>query len=190
MQKLVMTLLMVHLSCVLSLAEDVAISVDFYPAGSVSGQGNPVTLSLKGKNYPDSTWYSGSSDARLSEDENFILTVVAINANGSLEDFLSLWKPDEVSRIRKIFEDDTLFRKNQSYYKNVKGTAFLSKVYYGDFTIFIVQHYLANTDSIVKEYPIVKINGKYYLSNKLSDDPVFMYLTDKYAKSLPRKQFK
>ena len=168
-------------------AQDVNISVAFYPNNVASG--TPVTLTLQGKLYSGNSWFDelAKDPGGLTEDEKVIMAVVDANRSGTSVDILKLWSPDERESIASMMSDSQLFAKNQGYYKRVTGSAFIGRVLYGDYIICLVQHDLPQSGSIIKEYPIHKVDGKYYMTNKLANDPVFMYLTQKYRQTLSLK---
>ena len=165
-------------------AQDVNVSVEFYPNNIVSG--SPITLTLQGKLYSGNSWFDElvKNKAVMTDDEKLIMAVVDANTNGSLSDILKLWSPDERESVASMLSESQIFVRNQGYYKRITGTAFVGRVLYGDYIIYFVQHNLSQSGSSIKDYPISKVNGKYYMSNKLANDPVFMYLTQKYRQTL------
>lgn len=167
-------------------AQDEQVTVNFFPENG-SKTGNPVTLILKGKTYPTNGWFDEMTAARTAApDEKFIIDAVSINRNGTITKVRSLWTPDE--QDTSLFSDPVVFNRNQSVFRHMTGSAFLAKILYGDYIIFLVQHDVEGYGTMVNEYPVKKSAGKFYLTNRLKDDPVFLYLSQKYSKTLQFKK--
>ncbi|MFZ4858386.1 MAG: hypothetical protein ACOYL3_18525 [Desulfuromonadaceae bacterium] len=183
------------LFCLLTLAfvpltakgEDVSISVEFYPNNVVTGA--PVSVTLKGKIYTGSSWFDelAKIPGAFSPDEIFITNYVAANANGTASDIISSWEPDEKESISVKVSDSQMFTKNQTYFKRLTGSAFLARILYGEFSIFLVQHVAGQDNTDIHAYPVRMVAGKYYMTNKLSSDPVFLYIVQKYKNTLSLK---
>lgn len=169
-------------------AQDVSITVNLYPDNNPSS-GNPVVVRLNGKVYTEDIWFDAvvSSQIKLAEDEAFIVSVLTTYQKGTATDVLDLWHPDERVGIRPYAEDPEKFAKTKSYATAIKQAAFLAKIYYGAYEIFLIQISGPSIGNIIKEYSIIKAGGRFYLTNKLRDDPVFLYITTKYEATLPLK---
>ncbi len=163
-------------------AEGDRITVEFFPSGEPE-KVNPVALSFSGKVYEDLVLADSPEKSKLAEDEMFLAKAIAINRSGTLEDVLSLWSPGERPGIRKVAEDPKVFEANQKFYGSIEKSFLKAKILYGTYTIYIVKH-SAGSGEILKDYPVKKVEGKYFLTNALREDPVFQYLTTKYIKKL------
>ena len=163
-------------------AEGERITIEFYPTGE-SEKVNPVALSFSGKVYENLVLPDSPEKSNLTEDEAFLAKAIAINKSGTLEDVLSLWSPSERPGIRKVAEDPKIFEANQKFYGAIEKSSLKAKILYGTYTIYIVKHSGASGE-ILKDYPVKKVEGKYFLTNALKEDPVFQYLTTKYIKKL------
>jgi hypothetical protein len=167
-------------------AKDAQIKVELFPENG-SKTGNPVTLILNGKTYPTNGWFDEMTAAgTATPDEKFIIDAVSTNKSGTVNDVRSLWTPDEQNT--SFFSDPKIFASSQSFFKRFTGSAFLAKILYGSYTIFIVQHDVEGYGTTIHGYPLKNINGRFYLTNKLKDDPVFLYLSEKYSKTLQLKK--
>lgn len=169
-----------------AIAEDVQIVADLYPEGA-SATGNPVTLSMKGKNYPTDAWFNEMvRSGKATPDEKFVMDAVTINTNGTLSDVRKLWTTDEQNT--SFFSDPSVFARSQAFLRRITGAAFLAKIRYGNYLIFLVQADVEGYGSVVNRFPVKKQNGRFYITNELGDDPVFIYFLEKYEKSLSFKK--
>ncbi len=168
-------------------AKDEQITVRFLPDNGPKTD-NPVILTLKGKTYPTNGWFDEmTAEGTIAPEEKFVIDAVAINRNGTMAKVRSLWTPDEQNSTH-LFSDADVFGRSQSFFRRITRSAFLAKILYGDYIIFLVQHDVEGYGTTVHKYPVKKLDGKFYLTNRLKDDPVFLYLSEKYAKSLPLKK--
>lgn len=158
-------------------ADNSTMSFDIYPRNS-NANNNPAILTLNGKKYVDNLWFDNisSNSTSVSDEEKFIVKVVNTNQQGTQDDVLNLWLPDDRTDMSTIISDADIFSLNQSKYKDIKYSVFLGRLDYGDYTVFVVQHILSDNTNLVKLYPIKYLDGSYYLTNELSDDPVFNQL--------------
>jgi hypothetical protein len=106
-------------------AESQTISLELKPEGIMSPSGSPVIITMKGKVYGNDCWFDEAGVAFTpSEDEQFIMKVVDMNGSGTPEEVLSLWSPDERDEMRSLITNADLFRRNQSFYQNIKFSCF------------------------------------------------------------------
>ncbi len=171
--------------CTESLAE---MKIDFYPQGDI--QQNPVSLVFNGKIYTESWWVDEIAKGIFitSDDEKFIIKVINTYQTGTSQDVLNLWAPAERDAMKSTISDAAMFAGSKSFYKKTQMSAFMVKVLYGSYTIFLIQHSGNEIGNTILEYPIVKIDNSYYLTNKLEADPIYTYITDKLSASLKYKQ--
>ncbi len=143
------------------------------------GGGPPVTLQFEGKVYGPTGWWLDQLDPkRLDEAETFVRNVIAINREGDVDAMANLWHADEREAFRASAGEE-LFERNQGWYKTVSASVFRSRVDFGEFKIFFVQHDSTQTESgatTVNVYPVRKIDGRLYLTNALQDEFAFRYL--------------
>lgn len=168
-------------------AFDTKLTIELSPNGDKS---NPVVLMLDGKIYDDGWWFDQIENKQLTatEDENFMLKVIKTNQSGTPQDILNLFMPEERENMKTLILDPNLFSGNQAFYKKIKYSAFMSKIYYGSYIIFSIQHTGDVIGNLINTYPIKKVDNGYYLSNTLQNDPVYLYILTKYNKSLKYKQ--
>lgn len=199
MIKLNMKLLSLCLSCLVTFsaysagistpakAEDVPMRLEFYPHNGPR-VGSPVTLVLKGKNYPENAWFDEMVAKGAAEpDERFIIDAMSVFKSGTAENALALWAPAEQNRVSELYNDPKQHASNKAYFRQITGSAFLAKILYGSYEIFIVQHDVKGSGSQPTVYTLKKVDGKYYFSNDLESDEVLEYLKHKYAASIPKK---
>lgn len=159
--------------------------VEFYPARTEVKK-HPVTLSFDAKVYPKGSWFSKLQEkGALGADEKFLVGSVKANADGTLDDVLALWLPEERDEIRKLASNTELWEGNRNFYRMIRASAFVSKIFYGAYVIFFVEHTGTGFEPMIKPYPVKEVDGRYYFTNALQDDPIFQYFTTAYAKTLP-----
>jgi hypothetical protein len=170
-------------------AQDVNIKIDFHPPGE-SKTTNPVTITLNGKIYSNGWWFDEvqAGKYKANDEELFLIRVLDVNTNGKIDEIAKLFLPDEAKDIKdKFTEYPDMFARNKNYFKNIAKSTFLAKINYGDYTIFIVQHSGVLIGDRKKIYPIKKLDETYYLTNKLADDPFYLYIAYKYKEQLQLK---
>jgi hypothetical protein len=157
------------------------IRVELYPEGQHS---NPVVLSVTGERYTSNQLIPVPPNSGAGAPElQFLGQLIAANANGSLQDVLSLWDSRDREAIRKLASDPAVFEGNRNFYRGITSSHLLARISYGNYDIFFVQH-ITKTRTIVKDYPVVHVNGALMATNALQNDPVFVYLSTKYAQAL------
>lgn len=80
--------------------------------------------------------------------------------------------------------DPKLFEANRRLFSSIAKSYLKAKIYYGTYVIFSVKHLDRTSGERLKDYPIKKVQGEYFLTNTLREDPVFQYLTTKYINKL------
>jgi hypothetical protein len=150
---------------------------------------NPATIALNGMLYANSIWLEDvtAGTTQAAADETFIARVVAKNQTGTQTDVLNTWNPDEQAKMGTYINDTNLFAANQAFYKTIKNSAFLAKVSYGEYIVFLVQHTMQDATNISKMYPIKLVNGVYYMTNLLSNDPIYVYYMPNISKLISFK---
>ena len=143
---------------------------------------HPVTLSFSGKVYEPALRFTEA--ARLTPDEKFILRVEQINREGSKEEILALWHPNEKAEIGQDLADPELFARNRLLYEHVKNSAFVLKVLYGPYVLFLVQNDNELAGKQMQIYPIRETESGYVLTNDLADDPMLEFLYFLYRKHI------
>lgn len=169
-------------------AESGQINLQLVPDGTTSIL-NPIKVSFNGAIYSDSWWISEVAAGKFSPsvDELFMIKAIAKNSSGSLEDILTLWPDDEKNEIRDLFSDKIVFDGNQGFFKRVKDTAFMAKLLYGPYTIFIIQYTGDTIGNIIEDYPTLLSGGNYYLTNNLKNDTIYICMVEKLKKTITIK---
>lgn len=164
---------------------DAPVTVELRPHTAEASKEYPLTLSFTGKIYPPGWTIADENDQRLqAPSDRFVAHAVSVNRNGSAEDLLSLWQPSERSGIASMVSDNALFSKNQAVYKQIKETEFLTRMRYGQYVVFLVQHSGPAVAKFVKTYVIKEVAGKYFLTNDLKDDLAVQFLVRGYGQGL------
>ncbi len=183
--------ILLYVSLVLAVsaqATDEQITVNLFPENQ-SGTGNPVKLTFKGKTYPMNGWFDQMVTAgTAAPDEKFVIDALAVNKSGTVANVRSLWMPNEQDEVSELYKDPQVYASSQAYFKRITGAAFLGKILYGNYEIFIVQNEVEGYGSRVRAYTVKNVNGRFYFTNSLKGDPVFLYLSTKYASALPVKR--
>lgn len=163
-------------------------SFEIYPKSSTV-KTKPAILIVEGKRYIENIWFDDviANKVTVTEDERFVVQAVLLNTQGTQNDLLNIWLPDDRAEVNEVLADSDIFALNQSRYKSMKYSAFLGKIFYAEFVIFVVQHTFMDNTNLTKFYPIKYEQGKYYMTNKLSDDPVFSQIMQMAKESFPFK---
>lgn len=157
------------------------IKIELYPDGQHT---NPAILYVTGERYQDNPLIHMPQDSSNSSPEmQFLGQVIFTDANGSLDDVLRMWDPRDRDAIRKVASDPSIFEGNRNFYRSITSSRLLAKVSYGTYDIFFVQH-IAQNRTVVKDYPVIHVNGALMNTNALQSDPVFVYLSTRYAQVL------
>jgi len=157
------------------------IKIELYPEGQHT---NPAVLYVTGDRYRDNPLIHMPQDSSNSSPEmQFLGQVIFTDANGSLDDVLRMWDPKDRDAIRKVASDPSIFEGNRNFYRSITSSRLLAKVSYGTYDIFFVQHITQNR-TVVKDYPVTHVNGALMNTNALQSDPVFVYLSTRYAQVL------
>lgn len=166
-------------------------SVALLPPGAPEGAENPVTVSFRGFVYGDGAWLSQRREAGVAPTpaEAFLTEALKTYREGTLADVLELWLPEDRPGVQKLFTDPEIFEQNQSFYRRLADSALVARVLYGpSYVLLFVQHTGSGFEDFVKVYPLVEDGGRYYLTNRLQADPVFVYFSTAYKDSLPLRE--
>ncbi len=167
--------------------EDVQVKVEFYPNNVTTG--TPVIMLLQGKTYPVGGWFDEmEKSGKYEADEKFVIDFLRNNQRGELDKIVDMWLHDDRAEIKAKLSDPTNMALNVVTQSKMKENTFLAKIAYGDYRIFIVQQYLEGYGHIKDSYPVLKKDGRFYITNNLLNDPVFTYLSNKYMSMLSRKR--
>jgi hypothetical protein len=125
------------------------------------------------------------SRASKSPDEVFVATALDVYRTGTVDQVLKLWLPEERVEKRQLLlsEGGALFKKAQETHRAITHAELRAKVLYGDFVLLGVEYRFA-TERTTLVYPIVSRGGQYFMTDGLSDDPVFTYLIDRVVRDL------
>ena len=161
-----------------SFADDF-INLRFYPGEEPSRENrpsklSPVTLSFTGTLYEPTEARFGDG-RRLEPDEEFIVRVERANREGSKEEILALWDPNDRAEIAQDLDDPEMFSRNRLFYQSMVDSAFVLKVKYGAYILFLVQNTNKMLGPQMQVYPIRKTGSSYVLTNDLADDPMLEF---------------
>lgn len=167
------------------------ISLDIFPE-NISSKENPVGISFNGKIYSEALWFDEvqSNAISVEPDEAFVVKAFFTNQRGSANEILALWSFEEQAETKDIFSNPVFMTGSQGYLRKIRDAAFLAKVAYGPYIIFFIQYTSQEFGDEIDEYVITKIRGNYYMTNKLKEDPLFVYLDQKLKMQLSLKQRK
>ena len=174
--------------CVLGMglaADGERISVNLYPEKN-QAKTNPVVLTFVGKLFDNLTFRSEESELPpgLSPQEQFIIKIVRLGRSASLDEIINSWAPADRSEIRQLLSNEKTLEGNRGFYRNITTSTILARIDYGSYWIFMVRHSGPALKAFVKDYPVKEENGQTFLTNDLRGDPVFGFITTKYAQSL------
>lgn len=171
MKRILLGSLLCLSTCALLSAEP--ISVTLYAKGT---KANPVVVTFQAQAF--------SGDAGLNTDAGkTIQNIVTTYSKDSLDAVLKLWDVDDREAIRKVASDKKMFEGNQSYYRKFTKTRLHMTIFYGDYQIAVVEHFVGESSSF-KDYPLKPTADGWKLTNSLTSDPVYSYITTSYVRSL------
>ncbi|MBC7927025.1 MAG: hypothetical protein H7039_15360 [Bryobacteraceae bacterium] len=162
------------------------VQVELYPAGQEQSRQNPVVLSFAGRLYTAAVFTNstGRMPVEMGPDEAILPKIISDNASADLGRILTNWNPPEREEIAKLAGNPEMAEANANSYKRILQSELLVKMLYGaNYVVYMVRHNRSDT-SYVKDYPFKRVEGKLYLTNELTGDPVFQYITTSYAQSL------
>ena len=166
------------------------IDVELLPAGQEQIRQNPIVLSFTGRSYTAAIFNNatGKLPPEMGADEAVLPKIMADNASADLSRILTNWNPTERDEISKLASDPELADANANAYKRILQSQLLVKIFYGaNYVLYLVKHDRSDT-SYVKDYAFKRVDGKLYLTNELTGDPVFQYVTTSYAHTLRAKK--
>jgi hypothetical protein len=161
-------------------------TVEVFPQGSES-RTHPVKISVQAMVYAKDGHGKELARGSAAPDEAFLASVLETYRSGTIDSLLRLWRPEERAHKRSTVEagNGAIFRKNQDVHKKLARAEILAKVFYGDFVLFGVRYYMAQGgDTYTLIYPVVARDRQYFLTDGLSDDPVFVYLINRVVREL------
>jgi len=158
------------------------VRIELYP--DAQPRTNAVVLTFTGEQYGKGVLISASPSGggKPSDDVAFLSTLFAADVNGTIDDILKLWDVPDRDAIRRTASDPQAFEGNRNFYRGITTSMLLAKMLYGPYEVLFVKH--AGAAPVVKDYPLIRRNGSLYLTNALQRDPLFVYVSTKYAQTL------
>jgi hypothetical protein len=166
-------------------------TVELFPGSTDGPPENPVTLTFRGRFFAEGGWLSRleDTDAELTASQRFLASALETYRAGTLEEVLTLWLPEDRAGVSELFADPDIFRQNQAFYRRLLDTAFVGEMWYGpSYKLLFVQHTGSGFEDFIKVYPLIEVDGKLLLTNRLQADPVFVYFANAYKDSLPLQE--
>jgi len=164
------------------------VRIELYP--DADPHVNPVVLTFTGQQFGKGVSIPAqpSGGVKLPDDVAFLSALFAADVSGSLEDILKLWDAPDRDAIRGAASDPKAFEANRNFYRGITSSSLLATMQYGPYEILFVKHTLSQTNtSMVKDYPLIRRNGSLLLTNALQRDPLFVYVSTKYAQTLQQQ---
>jgi hypothetical protein len=159
-------------------------TIELHPPGG-SAQAHSVSVSFDAVVYAKNGVGIEIGRSGKSQEETFIATMLDVYRAGTIDDVLNLWLPEERAGKRTFLDSDggKTFRRSQDFHKSISRVELRAKVLYGNVILLgVVCNRGATLTTLV--YPLVKRDGQYYMTDELSDDPVFGYLMDRVVPGL------
>lgn len=154
----------------------------------VDGQSkNPIVLSFEGEIYGRGNDFVEikkkiDSDS-ASEIEEFLYRYIENNKASDKNNILSQWSIDSRPETEQQMLNEVAWRANHAFHNNITNSIFFAELYYGNYSLAIVQHTLRGSDSkAINVYPVLKtLNGGLAMDNGLYDNFFFYRLSDSIA---------
>lgn len=145
-----------------------------------------ASLTVRGRRLTQAVPIEGAlpQDPALRQDVETVRRLIKANADGNIEAIAALWTPAEQASIRQMAADAEATGRNASYYKKMTRSEYLAHVFFGDLKLLFVRHSGDGLAAHVRVYPFVVRDRKLELTNMLSSDPFYAYLSNVLAKSL------
>ncbi len=115
---------------------------------------------------------------------DFFKKLYDVNKNGTKKDILLLWSPLERLQLEKEI-DIKAFEQNKERFNAISAMQLKMIIEYGDYYICYVNTEFVTGDNVVMKYPVMKIKGNLFLSNKLNGD----YFYDVISHYLDKENF-
>jgi hypothetical protein len=145
--------------------------MQFRPGGESSGA--PVELSFEG------AIHSPALDlAYESTDDAVALVRKALAAGKETipQEIIPLWAPDDRSDIEVTLGDSQAVERSRAFARRVRSAHLHATIQYGEMTLVVVEQRIDEGRPLLSLFPIVRIEGRPYLSNRLADDPMYALL--------------
>jgi len=158
-------------------------TIEVLPKGATA---HPVRISVEAAVYTHDGQGKEITRASSAPDEAFIASVIETYRSGTLEQALKLWAVEDRERKQAAMQagGGDVFKKNQEIHKQIVRVDLLCKVLYGDFILTAVSYRLPNGRVHIVNYPLVQRGSQYYVTDGLSDDPVFVYVMTEVVRKL------
>jgi hypothetical protein len=158
-------------------------TIEVRPKGAAA---HPVRISVEAAVYARDGQGKEITRASSAPDEAFIATVIETYRSGTLEQALKLWAAEDREHKQAAMQagGGDVFKKNQEVHKQVARVDLLCKVLYGDFILTAVSYRLQNGTVHIVNYPLIQRGGQYYVTDGVSDDPVFVYVMTEVVRKL------
>lgn len=106
--------------------------------------------------------------------ERFLQEFLEASRSGSLDDVLGFWHPDHRQATRMRLEGR--FEGNQRIHKSAVQTGLHTKLFYGPYRLLAVRHDFEDGSDLVSVYPVIEVEGAYYLTDDLAEDGLFQLI--------------
>ncbi len=147
---------------------------------------HPMEIRFDAHRYRSVLWLKPAAPTdELPAAERFLVRMLQANGQGTPEEVLALWSPEDRPEVRTLVSNEVLFNQNQRFFRNLSEAGLHMKVYYGAYVIFFVQYHSPGEVDSIQALPITRQGDEYFMTQALKADPVFAYLTTAYAKQLP-----
>jgi hypothetical protein len=160
-------------------------TIELLPKGAARAA-HPMRISVEAAVYARNGQGKEITRASTAPDEAFIASVIETYRSGTLEQALKLWAPEDREHKKAAMQASggDIFKKNQETHKQIARVDLLCKVLYGDFILTAVSYRLQSGKVHIVNYPLVQRGDQYYVTDGLSDDPVFVYVMNEVVRKL------
>jgi hypothetical protein len=150
----------------------------------LSTKSRPVTLNFFG------TIYNNENAKVISKSSNdpiikTLYKMIIFNKTKNLESILSLWNKSERDSTKNLLANIGHLDRNAAFFRNVLSSNLMGYIEYGEFVISYVEYIVKGMPKpYLKAIPLIRMNKKMFLTNRLSKDSLFSILDYELGKLL------
>lgn len=149
------------------------ITLDIYP-GNDRSAGPPIQMTYQAEVFEGGLALRDVEAFDEGAIERFLQKFLEASRSGSLDDVLVFWHPDHRQTTWTRLEGR--FDINQRIHKSALQTRLHTKLFYGPYRLLAVQHELEDGTDLVSVYPVIEVEGAYFLTDDLAEDGLFQLI--------------
>ena len=153
-------------------ADQRPVELSFVPEGTVAGE-HPLRLVFEGTVHEPALNLPLDAPG-LDGIGGFLQRMFAVSRGEEPAALLAYWHPSERQEMERII--DTTFAQNRSVQRTITRSVLHYELRYGPYLLAAVAHERHSGEPIVSLYPLREVDGRYFMSQGLADDWVYLFL--------------